>query len=63
MKLNPYEQGQADFKNGLKISCNPFPVFSARWAQYNRGFNTASGWPLPGSDKRNSGRRDGSKPA
>lgn len=44
MKLNPYEQGAADFRNGLR-SCNPFPPFGQRWAMYNRGYNIASGWP------------------
>jgi hypothetical protein len=42
MKLNPFEQGLADFSNGLRNS-NPFPTFSQRWALYNKGFNSR-GW-------------------
>ena len=44
MKLNPYEQGVADYHNNLR-GCNPFPTFTQKWALYNRGFNSASGWP------------------
>jgi len=41
VKLNPFEQGQSDFKNGLRNS-NPFLTFSSKWALYNRGYNTAA---------------------
>lgn len=44
MKLNPFEQGQADFRNNVR-GCNPFSPFTERWRQYNRGYNLASGWP------------------
>jgi len=40
MKLNPYEQGQADARNGVRGG-NPFPTFTQRWALYNRGFNAS----------------------
>lgn len=45
--LSPYAQGEADFNNKLggyygKPSCNPFSPFTARWADYNRGYN--KGW-------------------
>jgi hypothetical protein len=48
MKLNPYEQGVADYKNKVggafgKPSSNPFLAFSAKWAMYNRGYNTSAG--------------------
>lgn len=39
MKLNPYEQGQADCRNNLPLR-NPYLAFSAKWALYNRGYNT-----------------------
>lgn len=39
MKLNPYEQGVADYKNGVKGG-NPFPTFTQRWALYNKGYNS-----------------------
>lgn len=45
MKLNPYEKGQSDYKDGLK-SMNPYPEFSAKWGLYNRGYNTGAGWPF-----------------
>lgn len=51
MSLNPYEKGQSDYKNGLK-STNPYPTFSEKWALYNRGYNTAAGWPTPKSEQK-----------
>ena len=39
MKLNPYEQGVADFHNNLR-GCNPFPTFTQKWALYNKGYNS-----------------------
>jgi len=47
MKLNPYEQGVADYNNGVRNG-NPFPIFTQRWALYNKGYNSC--W-MPKQDK------------
>jgi hypothetical protein len=47
MKLNPYEQGVADYRNNLR-GCNPFRPFTAKWALYNKGYNSC--W-MPKQDK------------
>ncbi len=44
--MNPYVQGKADQDAG-KPSANPYPEFSAKWGQYNMGYNykgVLEGW-------------------
>lgn len=38
-KDNPYESGSKDgYAN--KVSANPYPEFSEKWALYNKGYNS-----------------------
>jgi len=37
--MNPYELGRSDGLNNIR-GANPYPVFSEKWALYNRGYNS-----------------------